>query len=167
MAEANIRKYIITESVISMLFNAAFSFGFTYFIFSGQQFIPGSELIMDALPQSFFVTFFGALVPTLITRARLRAGKISPQPYRKNFLPDNALLRAINMGILVGIAGFACHFLLLTALAIDSLALSTTLAYKTIFGAILAWIVTPWALHISFTDGNAASACSVISSNAR
>jgi len=155
MVEANIRKYIITESVISMMFNAAFSSGFTYLIFKDQQLIPKSELITDALPQSFFVAFFGTLVPTLITRARLRAGKISPQPYRKNFLPENALLRAINVGILVGIVGFACHFLVLNGLGIDSLAFSTTLAYKTIYGAVLALTVTPWVLHISFTDGNA------------
>ena len=152
MAGGLTRKYVITESVISMLFNAAFSFVFTYLVFRGQVSIPNSELVIDALPQSFFVAFFGALVPTMVTRARLRAGKISPLPFRKSYLPGNALLRAISMGILFAVAGFAGHFVLLEALGIDSLALGTVLTYKTLYGAALSWLVTPWALQITFTD---------------
>jgi len=152
MAEAQLKKYIITESMISMLFNAAFSFGVTYLVLRSQPVVAKSELIIDALPQSFFVTFFGTLVPTLITRARLRAGKITSQPYRKTFLPNNALLRAISMGIMVGLAGYAIHFLVINAVSIESLALSTTLTYKTLYGAALSWVVTPWALKIAFAD---------------
>ena len=152
MAGTTVRKYIITESVISMLFNAVFSFGVTYLFFKGQQLIQKSELIVDALPQTFFVTFFGTLVPTLVTRARLRTGRITSQPYRKTLLPNNALPRAISMGIMVSLAGYAVHFLVINALGIETLTLSATLTYKTLYGAALSWLVTPWALNIAFRD---------------
>ena len=56
------------------------------------------------------------------------------------------------MGILFAIAGCAGHFVLLEALGIDSLSLGTTLTYKTLYGAALSWLATPWALQIAFTD---------------
>jgi hypothetical protein len=128
-----------------------FSFGFAWFFFRKLEVVPQHELILDAIPQSFAVTFFGVLIPTLLTRAKLRSGKITGLDYRPSRLPGNPVLRSITMGVVAAIGGALLHLLVLRALHVESLAVATALTYKPIYGALLTWIVTPIGLRIALS----------------
>lgn len=147
-----VKHYIISETIISTLFNSAFSFGFTYLFFKSQTVIDRQALIIDAMPQSFFVTFFGVLMPTLITRHRLRKGKMLPMGARQWRVPRNPLLRAIASGLLMAAAGTLVHYAVLHGFNLEEMGLNTVLAYKTLYGAALTWIVTPLALHVVLNE---------------
>lgn len=152
MADATIKRYILRETAVTTLFNMAFSFGFAWFFFRKLEQILQKELIVDAIPQSFAVTFFGVLIPTIITRAKIRRGSIAALQYRPSRLPANPLLRAITMGILAAIGGGLLHLLVLRGLQIEYLSIDTTLIYKPVYGALLTWIVTPVGLWIALAE---------------
>ena len=149
MSNPSIRNHILRESFVSMVINTGLSLGFTYVTFHGAEMILRRELIIDALPQSFFVTFFGVLVPTLLTRKKIRAGHLaSLLPGIKPF-PANPFLRAIAFGIVASVAGASLHYVALHGLGIEAVAFKTALVYKSIYGAALSWIVTPLAVWIT------------------
>ena len=146
MDDASVRKFIIRETGIATLFNMAFSFGFAYLFFKGLEEIPQNTLVIDAIPQSFAVTFFGVLVPSLMTRGKIRAGKLESLPARKSLLPANLFLRVITMAAIAAVAGALLHLLVLRGLQVDQLAQKAALIYKPIYGALLTWVVTPVGL---------------------
>lgn len=143
-----IKQHLIKETGISALINAGFSFGITFLLLGSNDVVARQALVIDALPQSFAVTLFGVFIPTLLTRKKIRAGKLATLPFRKTALPGNAFVRAVLMGILAAIAGGLLHLVVLSGLQIEALSISTVLVYKTLYGAALSMIVTPIALHI-------------------
>ncbi len=144
--------YILKESFISMLFNSLFSFGFTYAFFQHSASIMKHDLIIDALPQTFAVTFFGMLIPTLITRKRLRTGLLTTLDIKPTILPYNVLLRAIFCGVLIAVMGLVGHYIVFNYFNIESIPFITALVYKTLYGALLSLIVTPFALRIALRE---------------
>ena len=134
------------ETATSMMFNAAFSFGFAWLLFRSSGVATKQELILDALPQSFFVAFFGALIPGWLARRTIASGKMPPTPTRASRLPHNLFLRAIALALVATIAGVLLHVLVLTGLGINQLASAIVLIYKPVYGALLAMVITPVAL---------------------
>ena len=151
MADARIKRYVLRETAIAALFNMAFSVGFAWFFFRNLAQVPQMTLIIDAIPQSFAVTFFGVLIPTLITRAKIRSGKLAALQYRPSRLPANPALRAITMGILAAVGGGLLHLLVFRGLQIEAMSVNTTLLYKPIYAALLTLFVTPIALRIALS----------------
>jgi len=152
MSDANLKGLIFRETCIATLCNMAFSFGFAYLFFRGLEQVPQIDLIVDAIPQSFAVTFFGVLIPSLVTRGKIRAGKLVGLPPRRSFLPGNLFLRVITMSAIAAILGGVLHLVVFFGLQIDQLARNTVLFYKPIYGALLTWVVTPIGLRALLTQ---------------
>lgn len=141
--------YIRKETVISMAINAVISAAFTWAVFGGQQVAPmwtSGGVTADLLPQTFMVSVMSALVPTLLTRKRRRAGVISYDD-RASRIPGNVLVRAIGIAlvatiVLVGLAAAA-----IAASGIEWIGVPMLFPAKIAYGAIVASIVTPLALR--------------------
>ena len=147
-----LKKHIYKETLISAIINSVFSFGITYLVLGGAEVIEKQELVIDALPQSFFVTFFGVFIPTLLSRKKIKAGAIATLPYQKSFLPNNAFFRAVSMGLMAAIAGWLLHVVVLNGFGIEQLAINPVFVYKTLYGAVLSFVVTPIALLITLKE---------------
>jgi len=141
-----IKQHLYNETGISAIINSAFSFGITYLLLGANEVVLRQELVIDALPQSFAVTLFGVFIPTLLTRKKIRAGKLATLPFRKIALPANAFFRAVLMGILAAIFGGLLHLVIFFGLQIEALGIATVFVYKTLYGAALSMVVTPIAL---------------------
>lgn len=151
MQNSGLRPYFIKETTISSLINAAFSFMFAHAAFGGVDLVTKQELVINAIPQSLFVTFFGVLVPTLLTQRRVKANKIRMLPIRTILLPQNLLFRALVLAIPVALIGGGLHLIATNVLALDEVAGNSAVIWQTIYGAILAWVVTPLGLFIELS----------------
>jgi hypothetical protein len=95
-------RYIATEVAISALINGALSLLAAWLVFGGRQSIEAAGphgFAMDFLPQTFMVTLMSTLVPTWLTRRRVRAGGIGKLPQAVSRLPRNAALRALVLAL--------------------------------------------------------------------
>lgn len=150
----NHKKYIALETLISSIVNGCFSFIFAYLAFQKFSVIHSNQILLDVIPQSLFVTFFAILVPTLITRHRLKKLTISPLSYRSNLWPNHALLRALMGGIAVAVLATGCHFFILKVLPVETFSLHSVLFYKVVYGVALSAMITPKAVLLSLTEYN-------------
>jgi hypothetical protein len=100
-------------------------------------------VLFDMIPQSFMVALMGTLVPSLLTRRRVAAGRIAGLEGRAH-VALNPFLRAILTAIVAAIAGTALLALMRPEI---SLTLPMFVTAKAIYGAVLAAIVTPVALN--------------------
>jgi len=149
------RRYVAVETVISMVINTLISVGFVYLAFGGTGWIATAALIPDALPQSFMIALMGTIVPALLTRKRMRAGIVDgldrQVPKLLRSLPALALLVAF----VAAIAGLAVHAAVLINFAPNGLSFGTALAFKAIFGGMLAGIVTLATLPLALAERSA------------
>jgi hypothetical protein len=147
------RQYLAIEASIGSAISAALSLAFCFLVFGGQQPVPVGGLgglIVDALPQSFMVALMSSLVPTLLTRRRVRAGVIPGREGRRG-LPAQALLRALMFACCTaGIGG------LLTAVILSfgpmDWPFATVAAAKTTYGALLGGGVAALATRAALAD---------------
>lgn len=146
------RRYILVETLISVVINAVISIGFVWFAFGGQARVTVAALIPDAIPQSFMIALMSTVVPTLLTRKRIRTGTIAAMSQNFPKLLRSLPVRALTAAVAATLAGLATHSVVLTTLAPDGLSFGATLAFKAIYGAMLAAIVTPPMLRIALSD---------------
>jgi hypothetical protein len=69
-----------------------------WLVFGGRTFIEAAGprgFAVDFLPQTFMVTFMSTLIPTWLTRRRVRAGLIQKLPAPVSRLPRSLILRAL------------------------------------------------------------------------
>ncbi len=147
-----IRQHVIRETLTSTLINSLFSFTITLLLLGGNEVIARQALVIDAIPQSFFVTFFSVLIPTWLTRKKIRGNKLPTLPFRQTWLPFNGFLRAVCFGVIVAIAGAMLHLVVLSVLQVNQLGIGTIYVYKTIYGAMLSVLVTPYALMVALKE---------------
>jgi hypothetical protein len=145
-------KYIIVETTICCVINALFSFGFAYVVFSGVASVSGQALIVDAIPQSFFVAFFAVFPVTLLTRRRLAKGLITPVRFEQNRLPNNAFVRSVVIGIIVILLAVAGHYVVLAVLYTENVSTGAVLLYKTLYGVALTLVITPYVLKCALAE---------------
>tara|TARA_R110000824_G_scaffold7892_6_gene35934 strand:+ start:50548 stop:50892 length:345 start_codon:yes stop_codon:yes gene_type:complete len=105
---------------------------------------------------SIRATINNALINTafsdVITRRKIRSYTPDILPYSKALLPGDAFLSAILLALLLGLAGSLLHFLLFTGMQIGQLAFQTSLVYKSLYGALLSCIITPFALLLALKE---------------
>lgn len=114
---ADHKRYITIEAIISAAFGFVLSFFFTFVAFGEEDRVPvgGFGLIFDSAPQTFSLTFMSALIPTLLTRKRMRAGAIAPMAARPWPVPRSAPLRAFLLALLLTAVAVPLTALLLFA----------------------------------------------------
>ena len=147
------RRYVRTEMVVAAIINAVFSIVFLLIVFGGQKTIAvggRSGLVVDAIPQTLMIVLMSILVPTLLTRRRLAAGRIAPLAGTPRW-PHNALLRGMLTATGAAAIAWIIHAALLP-LTGANWSLQTALAFKTSYGAILGATVARLSTGAALTD---------------
>lgn len=149
------KAYIRKETAISMIINAMISAGFVWAMFGARSSAPiwgPGGVAFDFVPQTFMVSLMCALVPTLLTRSRVRSGAIfaidrPPPRLPRNVAMRSLLLAVVGMTILAGLATAALALSGMGRMDFWPLA-----AIKVLYGALVALIVTPIALRAALRD---------------
>lgn len=149
------RRYILVETMIGMVINALFSAGFAFLVFGGRAEIAlwgPTGLALDFVPQTFAIAMMSVLVPTALTRRRIRAGTLAPDGTAPSRLPRNLLVRALLMALVATVVLGGVATVLLAAIRVGPLAFAAVLPLKIIYGALVALAVTPPALRAALRD---------------
>jgi hypothetical protein len=144
------RKYLLIETLISVIVNSLLSLFFAWVVFGKRENVdlwgPGGFAI-DFLPQSFMVALMSTLVPGLLTRRRLRAGKVAPLKGLGLPMPRNLLLRALLMALLAVIVFGGLGVLLSSVMWSGPVTPKAVLALKVLYGAVISVPITLVALR--------------------
>lgn len=147
------RRYVRTEMIVAAIINAVLSIVFLLIVFGGQETIAVSGrggLVIDAIPQTLMIVLMSMLVPTLLTRRRLAAGRIAPLVGVPRW-PHNVLLRSILAATVAAAVAWILHAALMPLTAV-SWSFQTALWFKTAYGAILGATVARFAIAAALTD---------------
>ncbi|WP_068085017.1 hypothetical protein [Novosphingobium rosa] len=145
--------YILRETIISMIINAAFSLAFFLAVFGHGAAVPVwgiGAYAFDALPQSIAIAAMSTLVPGAIALKKRRSGALRVAPQARTsqpFLPHNLWLRAAVLALLSAVLGGLFNSVALLVLGLAQLPWWPALIAKLAYGAALAGIVTPIALR--------------------
>ncbi len=145
----NLRTYVLRETATALVINSALSLAFAALVAHGRGVVPlwgPGGMAIDFGPQLFMMTFATTLAVTLITRQRLRTGKMTalsggarvPLP-----VPKVALIRAIAFAVLVAIVFWPPSLLAMSAAHVESMASPAFLVFKVIYGAVVSLIIAP------------------------
>jgi small-conductance mechanosensitive channel len=152
--------YVTLETTIGMAINAILSMGLAYAMFEAHVPMPGdgSALLRDIGMQCFIVALASVVVPTLLTRRRCHGGTIQtlerrPGWERRAGWSDNILLRGLLIAACATAIGVALlHWAILPQLAPARFTISAFVALKGTVGAVVAFAVTPIAVHLALGD---------------
>lgn len=147
------RRYVRTEMAIAAVINAALSAVFVWLAFGGQAVVPvlgWRGLAVDTVPQSLMVALMSCLVPTVLTRRRLAAGRVtalSPGHRWPRHGLVRALLVAVPIAALAGLVGAA-----VLPLTGPSWSFGAVAALKPLYGALLGAIIARLAVLLALGD---------------
>ena len=148
-------RYILAETAISTVINAAISAGFAFLVFGGRADIrlwgPGG-LAVDFAPQSFMIAMMSVLVPTALTRRRIRTGLLRPGGGSPSRLPRNLFVRALLVALAATAILGGIAVVILAAAWSGPIGFAAALPLKIVYGAAVAAIVTPLALKAALLD---------------
>lgn len=146
-----VRHYIFSETVLAIVLNIGIALFFAIVAFHGEAQIHvfgRHGLVVDAIPQTFIGAFMTVFVVLLVTGARLRQGKCG------EVRPSHPFLRVFSIAISMAVAStFICVGLIaltMPRLYIGGMNYEAMLAFKCIYSAVLAMIITPLALLTIF-----------------
>ena len=149
------RQHLLRETAISIVINGVLSALFVWLLFGGISQVPlwgTGGLPFDFLPQTFVITLMATLVPTAIMRKKLRDGKLTRLVGSVRSLPRNLLLRALLLAIVVTPVAVGLSILALAAAWSGSLGFVPVLILKVVYGAVLALLVTSFAIRTAMAD---------------
>jgi hypothetical protein len=154
------KHYLARETLIGAIVNALISAAFACAVFKGDPArVWGSpSLALDFLPQSFAVAAFSVLVPTLLTRKRMRAGAVVPLESPAVRLPRSVLVRALLIGAAATVLLGGSAIGLTTALVRGPVPFAAVLCLKIGHGAAVGALVTWVALRQALADRPSARA---------
>jgi len=134
------RTYLRRETVVSAAINAVLSAVFTLLAFGGEMSIGWRALAFDALPQSFAIALMGSLVPALLARRAIGAGRL---PGGGRHLATGAIVQAaLRNALLAAVIGTALWAAALVVAGVETIAFDIVMAVKIAYGAVLGAIVT-------------------------
>ena len=147
--------YVRRETRVSIAINAVLSLAFYVLFFgtSGRAAIGGiGGLAFDFIPQSFAITLMSALVPGVLTMGKIARGQLAPQPGRSP-LPRSLWLRSLLLAAGAALAGAVVALIVALGWGSSTLAWHAGAAVKVLYGALLAWVVTPIGLRATLQYG--------------
>jgi hypothetical protein len=147
-------RYVALETMIGTAINAILSMCLTLAMFRAHVPMPdgGPALLRDIGTQCFIVALASVLIPTLLTRRRRQGGVLQGLERRAGRL-DNLLVRALLISGCAAAMGVALlYWAILSQLAPAKFTISAFLALKGSVGALVAFAVTPIAVHLALGD---------------
>ena len=147
--------YVRRETRVSIAINAVLSLAFYVLFFgtSGRAAIGGiGGLAFDFIPQSFAITLMSALIPGVLTMGKVARGQLAPQPGRSP-LPRSLWLRSLLLAAGAALAGTVVALIVALGWGSSTLAWHAGAAVKVLYGALLAWVVTPIGLRATLQYG--------------
>jgi hypothetical protein len=139
--------YIAREAAVSAIINGAISAAFFFLIHGGADAVPfrGPDgLVLDALPQSFMVAFMGTLVPGLLARRAMAAGKLGPD---LGIEAASIIRLAVISALLCAVAGVALVLAIALLAGSPGVQAEAAAPAKIAYGAVLGALVTTVALR--------------------
>ncbi|MXO88170.1 hypothetical protein [Alteraurantiacibacter aestuarii] len=136
--------YIARETVISAAINAAISAAFFLGVFGFGAAVPVwgiGNYAFDFLPQSFAVALFASLVPALLTKKAILAGKVT-SALGHVASTGSLLTRAILLGLIIMVLGAGIWAAILWLSGIQILAPVPAFVLKVLYGGVLGALVT-------------------------
>jgi hypothetical protein len=150
------KRYIAVETAISVAINIGISAAFMFLVFGRSPKIDlwgPHGLALDFIPQTFMITLMSVLIPSLITRRRLKSGLIAGRAaVGDSRLPRNILFRAIIIGCGLTVLLGGCAVLLLSSSWRGAEPFWRVFPFKLVYGALVAAIATPLGLHVTLTE---------------
>jgi hypothetical protein len=143
-------RYVAKETAISVVINCVISAVFVWLMFGDRSDAPlwgWNGLAVDFVPQTFMIALMGTLVPSAITRRRIRAGNIGAKGGQGTRLPRHLFVRSIGFAVSATILLAPVAIGVLTVLGVASLPFTSILALKILYGALVAIAVTPIAVR--------------------
>ncbi|WAH55283.1 hypothetical protein LZ023_19705 [Pseudomonas silvicola] len=159
-------RYIQRETLLGCAINAAIALFFAALLFHNAPVIPlwGSKgIAIDLVPTVFMLTLFGSLAISLLTRQRLRQGRIAPpHNHPSSWIAALASLplpvRTVIVALLMTVALVPLTCLALMTLAVDALAFWPFVAFKMGYAAIVGALSAPWILKAALAVSDRAPA---------
>lgn len=154
----NRRLYLVRETAISMLINAALSALFVFLVFGGRDRVGlwgSGGLAVDFLPQTFIIAFMATFVPSALTRRALRKGTVPSTNCSASRLPRNLLVRSLAIAALVSLIAVPAMILVVATEWGGSMRFSMLLPLKIAYGAGIACMVTCYAIRAALSEGPA------------
>lgn len=142
--------YVIKETCISAVINVIFTVVFFFALFHDQpQLILGgsSKLTLDFLPQAFFIGFFSALPPSLITLRRMKKGVLALRAARVLPLPASLPIRIVLFALASLLIFGGGAVLLVFQIDAMSISFSTALLLKAVYAIFITAVITPLAVN--------------------
>ena len=150
------RRYIAVETAISLGLNIAFSALFFFIVFGRSDHIDlwGTHgFALDYFPQTFMIALMSVIVPTILTRKRVKGGRVMRRESSMSArLPKNVILRAIMLACLACVTLAAVAVWITASFWSVEPAHSNLLLLKLAYGAAVAAILTPIALVAALSD---------------
>lgn len=143
-------KYLVVETAASCVVNGILNYASAYALFHGRSVVPATgsgSLLIDSVGETFIVTFLSALIPSLTTRHRRRAGTLPIPGDRQPTPAGNLYVRAIVTGLIFTCIFVPCNALLFPRMFPDGVSLHHVLLFKTVYGAVIGAIATFLAIH--------------------
>lgn len=137
-------RHIRRETVISAGINGAISAGFFFLMFAGVDPVPAwgiGNYAFDFIPQSFAVGFMATLVPGLLCRRAIAAGRIAEITGRRT-TTGGVVARAVLQAIAAVLVGAGTCALLLWATGAEAIGNAAAFALKVLYGAGLGALIT-------------------------
>ena len=152
------QRYLRLETSVSMGVNALLSMVATWIVFGGATMVAWSSgdknLLADAMPHAFAVAAMGTLVPTYLTRRRLRTAKVPHDPHLPaiTWLPSFLWLRALVIAVEMGALGYALHRYILMPFVPAHWPMAQVYAFKALYGALISLPATSIAVRAALGD---------------
>jgi hypothetical protein len=154
--------YVLVETSISIVINVALSALFMALVFGRTAAIGlwgAHGIAADFVPQTFMISAMSILVPTVLTRQRIRRGTIGdgvsrpragaiPVPIRN--LAARTLLFALLLTTVLGGAALAC----VAANWKGPVTFWQAFPWKLAYGAVVALTATPLGLKLALAEGD-------------
>jgi hypothetical protein len=149
--------YVAVETSISVVLNIVISALFMFLVFGrtvGIELWGTHGLALDFVPQTFMITLMSVWVPSLITRRRIRCGRIKRlEQLAPSRLPRSIFLRAVAIGCVLTVLAGGCAVLIASALWHVTESFWHVLPFKLAYGALVAAIATPLGLRAILSEG--------------
>ena len=143
--QASASKYRTTETISSFIVNGLLNLLSAWLLFRHRGLVPitGSNgLALDAVGETFIVTFLSFLVPVLIARSRRRKGLLPIDTDAPQKPSANPYLGALLVGLAFTVVLVPLDYLFLPKVLPYGATLRNVLVWKTAYGAVIGAIAS-------------------------